>query len=208
MKNGWIKLHRKILDKGYYKKSHYIHLWIHLLLKANHKKQEFMWNKEIIIIKEGQLLTGRKQLSQETGINEGTIENILKMLESEHQILQQKTTKFRVISIVNWYSYQIIDSSSDNGLTTELQQNYTNKNDKKVKNVKKGFIKPSLSEVEEFVISRGYDKPLAKKAFEHYDLADWHDSNGKPVKNWKQKINTVWLKEENKPVKESRLSGL
>lgn len=137
MNNGWIKLHRKILDKGYYKKSQYVHLWIHLLLKANHKEHEFMWNNEIIIIKEGQLLTGRKELSKETGIPQTTIENILKLLENEHQIGQQKTTKFRVITIVNWKQHQKLDSKSDNRVTTDGQQMDTNKNIKKDKNDKK-----------------------------------------------------------------------
>ena len=49
--NGWILLYRKLKDTGYYKKSQYVHLWIHLLLTANHEPKEFMWNKEIIIIK-------------------------------------------------------------------------------------------------------------------------------------------------------------
>lgn len=137
MSLGWIKLHRKIQNKGYYKKSQYVHLWIHLLLKANHSKAEMMWNNKIIIIKEGQLLTGRKQLAIETGINEGTIENILKMLENEHQILQQKTTKFRIITILNWHDHQNVDNKIDNRVTTELQQSYTNKNDKNEENDKK-----------------------------------------------------------------------
>ena len=197
MTNGWIKLHRRLTGKGYYKRSQYVHLWIHLLLNANHKKQEFMFNKEIIIIKEGQLLTGRKQLSKATGINSGTIENILKMLENEHQILQQKTTKFRVITIVNWHSYQVSDSDIDNKVTTELQQSYTNKNDKNVKNDKK-FIPPSLSEVKEYFQQRGYLESIAVTAFDYYDSARWKDSRGKPVKNWKQKMIAVWMKEEHK----------
>lgn len=128
--NGWIKLHRKLIEKGYYKKSQYVHLWIHLLISANHRKKEFMWNKQIIIIKEGQMITGRKQLSKATGITQGTIENILETLENEHQILQQKTNRYRLITIVNWNTYQKIDSTSDNKVTTESQQSDTNKNDK------------------------------------------------------------------------------
>jgi hypothetical protein len=158
------------MDKGYYKKSQYVHLWLHLLLKANHIKAEFMWNGKIIIIKEGQLLTGRKELSIDTGITEGTIENILKMLENEHQILQQKTTKFRIITILNWCEYQSIDNKIDSKVTTELQQTDTNKNNKNEENDKNDiymlWIKtfgrnPKIPEVEETgkLIQRfGYDK--------------------------------------------------
>lgn len=169
MNNGWIKLHRKILDKGYYKKSQYVHLWIHLLLKANHKEHEFMWNNEIIIIKEGQLLTGRKELSKETGIPQTTIENILKLLENEHQIGQQKTTKFRVITIVNWKQHQKLDSKSDNRVTTDGQQMDTNKNIKKDKNDKKDisanadFIDTLINDFSEiYLITKEIDYKLAK----------------------------------------------
>ena len=141
MNNGWIKLYRKIQGKGYYKKSKYVHLWVHLLLKANHKENEFMWNDKMTIIKQGQLLTGRKQLSDETGINESSIERILKMLENEQQIEQQKTTKFRIITIKNWENYQSGISSeqqkeqqANNKRTTSEQQLNTNKNDKNDKN--------------------------------------------------------------------------
>lgn len=129
--NGWIKLHRRLKDKGYYKNSQYVHLWIHLILNANHKPKEFMWNKEIMIIKEGQLLTGRKELSVQTGIPETTIERILNLFENEHQIGQQKKTKFRVITILNWQEYQLADSKTDNRRTTDGQQTDTNKNNKK-----------------------------------------------------------------------------
>ena len=144
MDTGWIKLHRKLKTKGYYKRSQYVHLWVHLLLLANHQPKEFMWNDNIIIVKEGQILTGRKQLSADTGISQTTIERILKLLENEHQIGQQKTTKYRLITIVNWATHQQADIKTDNKRTTSGQQadikTDTNKkeykNDKNIKNNK------------------------------------------------------------------------
>lgn len=127
--NGWIKLHRKMVDKAFYKKPQYFLLWIHLLLSANHAKKEFMWNGNIILVKEGQMVTGRKELCEQTGIPESTIEDILKFLERQHQIQQQKETKYRLISIVNWVKYQNPDTKSNNRATTEQQQADTNKND-------------------------------------------------------------------------------
>ena len=90
MTDGYIKLWRKIMDTGYYKKSEYIHLWIHLLLKANHKGTKVIFCGKEMVINPGQFLTGRKKLSEETGIKQGTVENILKLLEIEQQIEQQK----------------------------------------------------------------------------------------------------------------------
>jgi len=152
MGNGWIKLHRKVLENPIYKRSNYFALWIHLLLKANHKQEKFMWNGGVIVVKEGQMVTGRKTLSSETGIPESTIEDILKYLETQHQIQQQKTTKYRLITIVNWKEYQENDSKSDNKATTKQQQADTNKNEKNYKNEKKILATQSAAEDISFVI--------------------------------------------------------
>lgn len=140
VEQGWVKLWRKLKDKGFYRKSTYIHLWIHLLLSANHQQKEFVWNGNTIIIKEGQLLTGRKELSEQTGIPQTTIERILNYLENEHQIGQQKTTKYRLITIINWKDYQQMDSKVDNKRTTNGQQTDTNKNDKNNNNDKNIYM--------------------------------------------------------------------
>mgnify|MGYP001564366345 FL=1 len=134
MENGWVKIHRKILENPIFQRSAYLHLWITLLLRANHKDTQMVWNGDIIVIKEGQLVTGRKALSEETGIAQTTIEEILKFLETRHQIRQQKTTKYRLITILKWDEYQKSDIESDNKATTKRQQSDTNKNDKNDKN--------------------------------------------------------------------------
>ena len=75
--------------------------------------------------------------------------------------------------------------------------------DNKVKNNKRKniFIKPTLEDVILYFQENGYTKESAKKAFEHYELGNWHDTNGKPVIAWKQKMHTVWFKPENKQQK-------
>lgn len=68
-------------------------------------------------------------------------------------------------------------------------------------NGKKRFTPPSLNEVIKYFKENGFSKDLAKRAFEHYKLADWHDSRGNPVKNWKQKMRTVWMTGNGKAAK-------
>jgi hypothetical protein len=67
-----------------------------------------------------------------------------------------------------------------------------------VKVDKKQFKKPTLAEVEEFCKEQAEYRLDAKKIFDGYDTADWKDSHGKQIKNWKQKIIHVWCKDENK----------
>lgn len=63
---------------------------------------------------------------------------------------------------------------------------------------KKIFMPPKILEVIEYFNEKGYSEQAAKKAFDYYDVADWHDSKGNKVKNWRQKMQSVWFKEENK----------
>lgn len=54
-----------------------------------------------------------------------------------------------------------------------------------------------LKEVEDYFFEKGYSKDAAKKFFDYYSVADWCDSKGNKVKNWKQKAQSVWFKPEN-----------
>ena len=60
------------------------------------------------------------------------------------------------------------------------------------------FTPPILIEVENYFFENGYTKESGKKAFNYYSVADWKDSKGTKIKNWKQKMQGVWFKEENK----------
>jgi len=137
MKNGWIKLHRKLLENPIIKKPVYLSIWIILLLKANHKENKIMWNGNVLKIIEGAFVTSRKELASLSSVPETTIEDILNFLERQHQIRQQKTTKFRLITIIEWEKYQNSDNNSDNKPTTSRQQADTNNNDKNENNEKK-----------------------------------------------------------------------
>ena len=148
--SGWIKLHRKFCEKAFYRKdSEKVHLWVHLLMSANHAgKEELLGGKPFFCVS-GQFTTGRKQLSSETGISESKIERILTYFEKiEQQIEQQKTSTNRLISILNWGQYQQseqqIEQQVNNDRTTSEQQvnndrthlkkEKKDKKDKKVRN--------------------------------------------------------------------------
>jgi len=76
------------------------------------------------------------------------------------------------------------------------------------KKEKNKFIPPTSSEVIEFFTAKGYTKQAAEKAFQYYDVAGWHDGNGKKVKNWKQKMTAVWFKDENKHTGAPIINGI
>lgn len=75
------------------------------------------------------------------------------------------------------------------------QLNSSSCKEKKIKEIR--YI-PSLDEVELYFKENGYTKDSAVKAFNYYSENNWKDSRNNQVKNWKQKMQGVWFKEENK----------
>ncbi len=69
---------------------------------------------------------------------------------------------------------------------------------------KKGFTPPTLNDVLLYFEEKGYSKESAKKAFDYYSSANWSDSRGNKIKNWKQKMIGVWFKPENEARPEIR----
>ncbi|TDS14765.1 hypothetical protein [Sphingobacterium paludis] len=138
---GWIKLHRSILDWEWYDDPNTKIMFLHLLLKANHKDKNYKGS----IIKRGDLVTGRMVLSAELGMSEQQVRTSLNKLKSTNEITIKTTNKNSVISIVNYDLYQEKDDDqpttqptgshqTTNGKPTSNQRLTTNKN---VKNIKK-----------------------------------------------------------------------
>lgn len=63
---------------------------------------------------------------------------------------------------------------------------------------KKEFVPPSLQQVKDYFSEKGYTEASAIKAFEYYEVADWHDGQGKKVLNWKQKVMNSFFRDENR----------
>lgn len=63
---------------------------------------------------------------------------------------------------------------------------------------RKVFVAPTAKQVADYFIENGYTQESAIKAFNYYHEANWIDSQGKKVKSWKQKMQGVWFKPENK----------
>lgn len=134
---GWIKIHRKILDNPIVcKDSDYLSVWIYLLLNATHKDIPAVFKGKKIILKTGQLITGRKSISEQLKISESKIYRVINEYKSEHQIEQQTSNKNSLITIVNWNEYQQIEQQNEtqmnNKRTATEQQLNTNKNKRNI----------------------------------------------------------------------------
>ena len=193
--SGYIKMHRSLMDKGYYLKSEYVHLWLHLIYKATYTKREFMFNDKIEVLQPGQFITSRNKLSIETGIEESKIERILNVFKTEQQIEQQSRNKFRIISILNWNEYQNLEQQNELEMnskrTASEQQVNTNNKDKKEKKerINREFIVPSIEEIRNYCIER--KNSINPNYFFDYQVArDWKLKGGQKIKDWQAVIRT------------------
>lgn len=141
MKNGWIKLHRRILEWEWFGDQNTFRLFLYLLLSANHTDKK--WHG--ILIKKGQILTGRKKLAQKTGLSEQSIRTALSKLKSTNEITNHSTSKYTIITVNNWSKYQVSTNNPPNEQPTTNQQLTTNKNVKKDKNEKKENAAPKVA---------------------------------------------------------------
>jgi hypothetical protein len=122
------------------------------------------------------------------------------------------------IQIVNWLKHQKIDKVNEKeSLIPELLEKDYQKTitslvkveegkgrERKGKEGKEvGFQPPTLAEVILYFLENGFPEATAKRAFNYYSVANWKDSKGNQVKNWRQKMQAVWFKEENKEEKSS-----
>lgn len=105
--NGWIKLHRRILQNPVVcKDSDHVAVWLYLLLNAAHTEIPFLFNGKKIILQKGQLVISAATISKLFLIDDNKIYRILNVLKSEEQITTQSTRHGTLITLLNWQIYQ------------------------------------------------------------------------------------------------------
>jgi hypothetical protein len=125
MREGYIKLWRKLLEWEWFQEPNMVHLWIYLLLAANYKKSK--WQGEDIEI--GQLITGLKSLNVHTGISIQSLRTCLERLKSTGEITIRPTNKYSIVTIVKYDYYAGIvkkSTSQSTGKITGKQQSINN----------------------------------------------------------------------------------
>ena len=112
--NGWIKLHRKVLESGIIKNHRLWAFWCWCLLKATHHEIDQVVGSQIVHLLPGQLIFGRKVASIDLNMTERQVRTSLNFcLNVDRNMTIQPTNKFSILTIVNWDTYQHIDGETD-----------------------------------------------------------------------------------------------
>ena len=121
--SGWIRLHRKMRNWEWYRDCNTFKLFVHLLLSANHCQQKWQG----LLIERGQLVTGRKALSEQTGLSVREVRTSLDKLKTTNELTIKTTSKFSVITISNYDTYQPLGMVDDQQNDQQNDQQATNK---------------------------------------------------------------------------------
>lgn len=115
---GFALLHRKIMDLPFYRTdSEAVHLWVHLIMSANHAPAAVTTEFGEIIVRRGEFITGRNTLATETGVTGDRIKYLLNKFEKLGMISRISSTKFTRIFVTKYDEYQ------PNSVPAECQQN-------------------------------------------------------------------------------------
>ena len=178
---NWIKINRKILEWQWATDVSVFRLWIHLLLKANYKTGYF----QDIVVERGQLVTGRKALSAETGLSENQVRVALDKLKSSGEITIKTTKKFSLITIVKYDFFQseIDEPTKKNVLTSpqekELKKYILNKKEKNIikKEKSERDYSDEFNQLWLYYLKNSYDSPVGTKKVAWKQYSDLINSN-------------------------------
>lgn len=139
---GFIKLSRTLLNWRWYTNANTMRVYLHLLLKANFCDVEF----ETHIVKRGQLVTSIKSLCEELSMTTQATRTALEHLVLTNDITIKTTTKYSIITILNYEKYASTtnvtsnEQQANNKRPTNKQQQYNKYNNKKKYNKSKSSL--------------------------------------------------------------------
>ena len=168
MTEGWVQLHRGITEWEWYSDINVCRLFIHLLMKANHR--DIKWQGKLI--KRGESLTSLNTLSRETGLTVKQVRVALDKLKRTGEVAVSRGHNYQVISITNYDDYQSEGRQSGNQRAGQGQaegsQRATNNNENnEINNKKKARV--SLEELSTFHVRDWLEKKRSEGKYVNYD---------------------------------------
>lgn len=134
MDKSWIKLYRNLLYSPIFENEKGLKIWIWCLLKATHIDRNQLVGQQIVELKKGQFVFGRKKASEELKMTESVIYKYIKLLEKLEMISMKSNNKFSVVTVKKWEDYQLEDLKSNNKVTTTFSK--SNSENRKIRTTK------------------------------------------------------------------------
>lgn len=125
----------------------------------------------------------RKTLAKYFGVSERTVDNALNVL-IEKNIVETGDQRYHIRTTKEWYE-ELENSKFDLSSSHEPVQK------KQSKNI---FSIPTIDELKEYAVSKGYETFNAEAFHDHYEAVGWMVGRNK-MKNWHASVNS-WVRRE------------
>lgn len=200
--NGFIVVHRKMLEWEWYSDPKTVTVWLYLLLRANWKPNK--WRG--IEIGRGQTLETYPKIAKATGLSVRSVRTAVNHLKSTGELTTELTGYGTLISITQYSNYQDLPTETDRQIDTQIDNRPTDDRqttDSTRTNITKitkkqykesverkdteSFSPPTLTDIESFVSENSLVVD-PRYFFDYYESAGWKS-------DWKARL-LRWDKED------------
>lgn len=113
MSGGWIKLYRSLLDDPVWTTAtgDQKAVLIVILLTASHERNQWFWQGRKFEVQPGQFVSSLGSLAAKAGVSIKSVRSAIARFEKLGFLANESAKTGRLISILNWSSYQVSEDS-------------------------------------------------------------------------------------------------
>jgi hypothetical protein len=119
--NGWLRLHRQILEWEWYSCMKTTRVFLHLLLTASWRNARWQG----VEIPRGSVFASPETLATATGLTRQQVRTVITRLKSTNEITTKSTNRGTLITLCNFEAYNPSDSESNQQLNQQLNHTIT-----------------------------------------------------------------------------------
>jgi len=152
MSDGFVFIHRKILENPISQNPHAFRIWMECLLQATHSDHIIDYCGKEYVLKPGFFVFGRLAWAKRLNISSTTVQEWIFKMESRGMLTRQVTRqgKATIYKIEKWKDYQKPVRSSVSRASAERQLSVTNNKGNKG-NILKKKKNPTIKKLEELL---------------------------------------------------------
>lgn len=165
---GWVKVHRRVVEEDIGQRGNFtLGLFVRLLRMANWREGNSLLGRQRVQLKPGQIATSLRELSPDMDEDPhlNRVRNALAYLEKRGTIAQEPNNQGRIITILNWDTYQFSETDTTSGAQADHKQSTSgaqhSEEGKKVRsNISRSQIKECVKTWKESLASLNCDRPV------------------------------------------------
>jgi len=121
--DGYINIHRQLIDSPVFANPNHLKIWIWILMKANFKDRTISvkigGGYTSVEIKRGQMIFGRHTAEEELGLSGSMIYRALQKFEEWQMLKITANNQFSIITVCNYDTYQSQQQESEQRVNSE-----------------------------------------------------------------------------------------